>query len=79
MGKSKRRVLIILGLLIFIAGFAFFINHRTAKKTENTEPRMTVRANENPNLIRKKIMLKDLKRFKVKPNEPTEKKVTEHE
>lgn len=79
MGKSKRNLLTILILLAFIVGVALFINHKTAKKTESTEQRMTVKTDENPNLIRKKIMLKDLKRFKVKPNETTTQKETKHE
>ena len=66
MGKNKRNVLSIVIFLIFVAGVAFFINYRATEKPEDTEQQITVKADENPNLIRKKIMLKDLKRFRVK-------------
>ena len=79
MGKNKRNVLSIVIFLIFVAGVAFFINYRATEKSEDTEQQITVKADENPNLIRKKIMLKDLKRFKVKSNETKEQKETKHE
>jgi len=66
MGKNERNTLSIGILLIFIAGVAFFINYRASKKTEDKEQEIIIKADENPNLIRKKIMLKDLKRFRVK-------------
>ena len=66
MGKNERNTLSIVILLIFIAGVAFFINYRASKKTEDKEQEIIIKADENPNLIRKKIMLKDLKRFRVK-------------
>lgn len=79
MGKNERNTLSIVILLIFIAGIAFFINYRATEKTEETEQKITIKADEKPNLIRKKIMLKDLKRFKVKPNETTVQKEIRHE